>query len=737
MNFSSLLGGAGVAGVAMRKEEEAQRTARDNQLKLEALNREDLSRRELLKNMSGMPEFGAPPTGSMIDVDALGRKRYPVAPAPVEAAPQLPIPQAEPRVPENRPPPPEGYYKKITQQEFLMLDPAERKRRLDLYNAQETEAYSKAMSSREEFAKYVAAKKKTGFNMYNVGENAFTRVAPEPPVYTEDDFLLTLPSNRNDGPQTRGRGFRKRAGLVAPTPGMAPELAGALGVGPLQVPDSLAGLTDKADNIYQRRSSQVPQALQSPFIQSLIQRAQQLGVNPAAAVTISALETGYGLGGTEATSGVGARGVMQVMPTTFASMKKWYTDPANIKQYNIPQKLVDAATNMQQSTPEGDVDGGLLRLKYNEFVGVPPELWGAAYQASAEQVRDAKRPLKASDGNITNDEYNSIYVNLYNQIATALGGVAPSVPGVTPPPLAPPPSLTPPAVAATPPAAAAGAPPAVAATPPAAAAGTGPATQLVAPRGGVNTSGVKSPSAFYIGRPDVVAYERKNLDSMFDYQRQMMIATYKAEMTAGRPREAQAIAAQIMNIDQGYKTGRLLLDGRAALDILEYQNDPRPVASVLSTFRGQDVNFQPVQNGTYNMFIGNQNVGNYSATEISELVKEYTDAEWVKARNASASKVAELRFTKGLETQGKLLEANATMIRESYLEAIKGNNAIRTELAKQTGIKLLASGDTVYVYSEDGKTIGTIDPRTGQVVDMDGVKVPLAPLYRPSQSTPR
>jgi hypothetical protein len=224
---------------------------------------------------------------------------------------------------------------------------------------------------------------------------------------------------------------------------------------------------------------------------------------------------------------------------------------------------------------------------------------------------------------------------------------------------------------------------------------------------------------------------------MFDYQRQMMIATYKAEMAAGRPREAQAIAAQIMNIDQGYKTGRLLLDGRAALDVLEYQNDPRPVASVLSTFRGQDVNFQPVQNGTYNMFIGNQNVGNYSATEISELVKEYTDAEWVKARIASASKVDELRFAKGLETEGKLLEANATMIREAYLEMIKGNNAIKTELAKQTGIKLLASGDTMFVYSEDGKTLGTIDPRTGQVVDMDGVEVPLSPLYRPSQGTPR
>ena len=703
MNLSGLLGGAGVAGAAMRKEEEAQRVAQDNQLRLEALNRENAARKNYIESASNLPDF--PPVVQIPSFGGTDRPLFPVAPAPQEAAPALPIPQAAPRVFENKPPPPAGYYPKITRGEFLALPEADRKKRLDTYNQQQRVEFGKAAGSARSYT----------------GPMQAAVVAPVYVPATEEDFVLTLSSGAGSGGSRRG-GTRKRAGLVVQPPGMAPELAGSLGVGPLQAPTDLTGMTEKAGRIYQRNTENMPKAFQSPFIQSLLQRAQQLGVDPAAAVAISALESGYGIGGTKATSGAGARGVMQVLPVTFADMKRWYTDPAEIKRYNIPQELVDAATNMQQGTPEGDVDAGLLRLRYNEFVGVPPELWGAAYQASAEQVRDANRPLKTDDGNITNDEYNSIYINLYNEAAGLLGGVAPAapaVPGVTPPPAALPPSLTPPQQ-------------------PAAAAGTGPATQLVAPRGGVDTSGVKSPSAFYVGRPDVVAYERSNLDSSFQYQRQMLVNMYKAEMSAGRAREAQAAALQILTLDQGYKTARLLLDGRVALDVLEYQNDPRPVAAILSAFRGQDINFQPVQNGTYNMIINGRTMGNYTPQKISEDVKEYTDSEWVRARNAAAADLGKLRATKGIETEMKLVEANAQFIQQAYLEGIKGNNAVKAELAKQTGLQIfnMANGQTV-LFSQDGKKLGIIDPRKDQVVLMDGTEVPLPSIYRPTQNLPQ
>ena len=708
MNLSSLLGGAGVAGVAMREEEEARRIARQNQLRLENLNREDAARQQLLRNMQNLPDFGAPPVEQIPEFGGAERPRLPVLGAPT---PPPPIPQAPTRQPENKPPALLPGKRSLTQGEFLALPADERKRRLDLYNKQQQAA--------------------TGANARTyTGPMQAGVVAPPYVPATEDDFLLTLPTGQSTGPKTRG-GPRKKAGLEAPAPTLPPAVGAVVGTGPLPTTVTGAELSGKASDILRYRVGQIPDVIQSPFIQSLVQRAQQLGVDPVAAIAISGIETSYGI--SKATSVQGAVGALQVTPGTFKRMKDWFTDPQKIKEYNIDQRLVDAAVRMQQGTPQGDVDAGLLLLKYNELIGVPKELWGAGYQGNADTVKKLGRPVKASDrNNLSNTDYNNIYTNLYNSVYNAMGGgeIVPLGEPITSP-VAPPPGLAPAKIAVTAPAAP---PPGLA--PGAAPTGPGPATQLVSPRGGVDTSGVRSPSAYYIGRPDVVAYERQNLDSVYNYQRQMLIANYQAQMSAGRAYEAQAIAGQLLTLDQGYRTGRLLLDGRSAIDILEYQNDPRAVASVLSTFRNQNIDFQPVNNGTYNMLIDGQNVGNYTPTKIADMVKDYTDAEWVKARNASAADVAKMRVEAGLETEMKLVEANAQFIRDAYLEAIKGNNAVKAELAKQTGIQLfnMANGQTIIV-SGDGKQLGIIDPRDKQVVDMNGVKIPLPPTIRKSQVT--
>ena len=68
LNLGGLLAGAGVVGQAMRQEEEAQRVARQNQLKIEEQNRLELLRQQQAK--SAAPEavrmtdvFGVAATG--------------------------------------------------------------------------------------------------------------------------------------------------------------------------------------------------------------------------------------------------------------------------------------------------------------------------------------------------------------------------------------------------------------------------------------------------------------------------------------------------------------------------------------------------------------------------------------------------------------------------------------------------------------------------------------------------
>jgi hypothetical protein len=162
-----------------------------------------------------------------------------------------------------------------------------------------------------------------------------------------------------------------------------------------------------------------PQALQKDDTKYLVGRSQELGIDPAAAVAIYGIESSYGAA--KGASTAGAKGSMQVMDKTFKGMKTWFTDPKNIEAYNISPELQQAAAAMVRGTPQGEMDAGLLVLKYNELIGVPKNLWGAGYQGNANQVLKKGAPLNATDGGMTNSDYNGVYVGLYNNISRALG----------------------------------------------------------------------------------------------------------------------------------------------------------------------------------------------------------------------------------------------------------------------------------------------------------------------------
>lgn len=173
----------------------------------------------------------------------------------------------------------------------------------------------------------------------------------------------------------------------------------------------------KLENEFLPRVAEVPQMMTSDTVQRLVRRATELGVDPAAAVAIYGVETNFGR--RVGVSEKGARGLMQVIPATFDGMKTFFTDPAEIKKYNIPQSLVDAAKNMS-ADDENSFDAGLLRMKYAEYKGVANNLLGAGYNASAETIAKLGRPLATGSG-ITNEDYNKAYIALYNEARNYVG----------------------------------------------------------------------------------------------------------------------------------------------------------------------------------------------------------------------------------------------------------------------------------------------------------------------------
>ena len=136
-------------------------------------------------------------------------------------------------------------------------------------------------------------------------------------------------------------------------------------------------------------------------------------------MAIMAMESSYGATSEDSTKG--AQGIMQVMPGTFDDIKAFFTDPANIKKYNITQQEVDLATAMQKGNKESPA-AGVLYLKMGMYMGVPMNLLGAGYQGGMGSVLKRGTPTTAHDDALTNTDYNRAVISIYNKILEKTGG---------------------------------------------------------------------------------------------------------------------------------------------------------------------------------------------------------------------------------------------------------------------------------------------------------------------------
>ena len=163
-------------------------------------------------------------------------------------------------------------------------------------------------------------------------------------------------------------------------------------------------------------------ALKSNKVQTVRSAAAAIGFDPNFATAIMGIESSFGAS-KNLTSTKGAKGIMQVMPGTFDQMRVWYTNPANIAKYNIPDSVVNLAKTMKKGSMT-DPTAGLLYLKYGEYIGVPKNLLAAGYQGGMESVLKLGRPTNANDGALTNTDYNRTVISVYNKLIGTEGAGA-------------------------------------------------------------------------------------------------------------------------------------------------------------------------------------------------------------------------------------------------------------------------------------------------------------------------
>ena len=472
----------------------------------------------------------------------------------------------------------------------------------------------------------------------------------------------------------------------------------------------------------------VPQALQKDDTKYLVGRAQELGIDPAAAVAIYGIESSYGAA--KSVSTAGAKGPMQVMDKTFKGMKSWFTDPKNIESYNIPTELQQAAAAMVRGTPQGEIDAGLLVLKYNELIGVPKNLWGAGYQGNANQVLKKGAPLNATDGGMTNSDYNGVYVGLYNNISRALGTnsvlmatapaggkqTATAAPVTTAPvataPVATAPVATAPVTNAQTLAQAQGKP--VSAAPAPEQARSPSTTSVVAQR--------------VAAEPVPQFVEPKEIYNASSYAKPLEVGLLRREQT-------KRMADIMMRTGNVYKAMEL----RGVLDTMDNQlykmqgdqgiaeflqsggRDANRMMGVYSYYTNQQYQLQPRRDGLFNLVANGQVVSQgMPAEKVVERIRLTLDDGFRQQQAAIAGKM----FDSDLKIREKSAEQMGTYIKEIGIKTIEGKTQLDVEKLKMMkyDVKPTGAGDGTVVITPPFGAPFVFNP-TGTTVEIDGVKV--------------
>jgi hypothetical protein len=469
---------------------------------------------------------------------------------------------------------------------------------------------------------------------------------------------------------------------------------------------------------YQSLSSQMPaQVTQNPTTRAFLERAQLLGVNPAAAIATFALENSYG--GT-ATSGADARGTMQVTKVAYDDVLQTIRNPAEARRLGLTatQQQVAATLppNFDNASADQLQDAGLLYLallerKYN----IAPNLIGAAYHAGpSKEIREGNLPNKYDrTAGIWSADHNAMYVGLYNQFIQLAGFVGEEVeqPGQQAAPAAAPTGAMPTGAMPT------GATPQAGLQPP-----TGAPT-AAAPAAGAQptppqTARLKA-GDFYLANPESTTRDMRNAMD----QRNELVRIAEVYRNAGMGMEFSSVLAQIRELDQNL----YYLAGMQGVQELSQMRDPRRLAGVWSEAAGVPVGIQPRDDGSWNLFYNGALVDEGASTSaIIDMARSSFDINFRADKAARAASFAE----KMEDLQIKIQEGNASelakMIREVSVEQTKGNNQMALEWVKANAgwdIKPTGAGDGSVIVRPPNSPPYLFNPM-GRAIEIDGVRIP-------------
>lgn len=158
----------------------------------------------------------------------------------------------------------------------------------------------------------------------------------------------------------------------------------------------------------------------------------------------------------------------------------------------------------------------------------------------------------------------------------------------------------------------------------------------------------------------------------------------------------------------------LFLQGMQGIQELALANDPRRLAAVWSQYAGVPIQLQPQTDGTYNVVVnGRVTQRGVASNTIIDSARSAFDAEYRKSRSESSSAMALEQFKSQLRISEEAAKAALQTAREAQIELLRGQNARANELIKQMDpngkITMLPDGSGRSILQVQGQTI-MLDP---------------------------